>query len=153
MLHRAMLCLLFVMLVVPAAADGQGAAQKDTIAMVAGKTLKWGDLDLPGFAKGLQLAPVHGDPAIADAPYTIRLKFPAGYAFPAHYHPKAENLTVLSGTFQLGHGAKADPAGLRTYVTGDFLHIPATMPHYGQVKGETVIQLNGVGPFEVILAK
>ena len=151
MLHRAILCLLFVMLVVPVAADGQGAAQGGPVA-VAAKSLTWTDLDIPGFTKGMKVATIHGDAAVADAAYTIRLRFPDGYAFPPHYHPKAENLTVLSGTFMLGHGAKAG-GQLMTHVPGDFLHIPATRPHYGQVKGETIVQLHGVGPFEVILAK
>ena len=153
MLRRAFLFLLFGALVVPVAASGPDVSQTAAMAAVEGKSLTWTDLDIPGFAKGLKLAAVHGDPNAADAAYTIRLKFPSAYVFPPHYHPKAENLTVLSGTFMLGHGAKADKAGLKTYAPGDFLHIPATMPHYGQVKGETVVQLHGVGPFEVILAK
>src|SRR5687767_8508370 len=135
MRHRILLCSLLVVVALPIAADGQGAAQAPGMAMVEAKSLTWTDLDIPGFDKGLKLAAVHGDPAAAGQMYTIRLRFPANYAFPAHYHPNAENLTVLSGTFQLGHGAKVDNAALKTYVPGDFLHIPSKSPHFGRVKG------------------
>ena len=154
MFHRALQCSLLLVLVLPVCIGAQGGAPTAAMpAAVEAKTLVWTDLALPGFAPGLKLAGIQGDANVANQPYTIRLKFPAGYTFPAHYHPNAENLTVLSGTFLLGHGAKADSAGLKTYAPGDFLFIPPKSPHYGQVKGETVVQLHGVGPFEVILAK
>jgi hypothetical protein len=37
-------------------------------------------------------------------PFTIRLKLPADYKIPAHWHPAIEHVTVLSGTFNLGMG-------------------------------------------------
>jgi anti-sigma factor ChrR (cupin superfamily) len=40
--------------------------------------------------------------------YTIRLKFPANYEIPAHWHPVVERVTVLSGTFHMGVGDKLD---------------------------------------------
>jgi hypothetical protein len=40
-----------------------------------------------------------------------------------------------------------------TYEAGDFLFMPATKPHFGGVKGATVIQLHGQGPFVINLAK
>jgi quercetin dioxygenase-like cupin family protein len=36
---------------------------------------------------------------------------------------------------------------------GDYLHIPATQPHWGGAHGTTVIQRHGEGPFETLLAK
>jgi uncharacterized protein (TIGR02246 family) len=107
--------------------------------------------ETPGFKSGMQLAVIHGDP-MGKGDYTIRLKFPAGYTFPAHYHPNAEHLTVLSGTFQLAMGEKQG-AMLREYQPGDFLYIPPKKPHYGGAKGETVIQLHGIGPFEIKLSQ
>ena len=147
---RFLLCSMVLMLALAASADMQATAQA-THSEVLAKSLTWTEPDIPGFAKGLKLAGVNGDPNAAGQPYTIRLKFPAGYVFPAHYHPNAENLTVLSGTFLLGHGEKADDASMKTYAPGDFLYIPGKMPHYGKVRGETVVQLHGVGPFEIIL--
>lgn len=29
------------------------------------------------------------------------------------------------------------------------MHLPAGMPHYAMADGETIVQINGVGPFDV----
>lgn len=122
----------------------------DDMTMNAAAGLTFQPLEVPGFKSGMQLAVLHGDPA-GKGDYTIRLKFPAGYTFPAHYHPNAEHLTVLSGTFLLSMGEK-EGGPLREYQPGDFLYIPSKKPHYGGAKGETVIQLHGIGPFDIQLA-
>ena len=122
----------------------------DDMQMNAAAGLSFQPLEVPGFKSGMQLAVIHGDPG-GKGDYTIRLKLPAGYTFPAHYHPNAEHLTVLSGTFLLSMGAKEGGA-LREYLPGDFLYIPAKKPHFGGAKGETVIQLHGIGPFDIKLA-
>jgi uncharacterized protein (TIGR02246 family) len=122
----------------------------DEMTMNAAAGMSFQPLDVPGFKSGMQLAVLHGDPA-GKGDYTIRLKFPAGYTFPAHFHPNAEHLTVLSGTFQLAMGEKVGGM-MREYQPGDFLYIPPRKPHYGGAKGETVIQLHGIGPFEIKLA-
>ncbi len=120
------------------------------MAMAGGSTLQWSDLKVPGFDPGTKIAVVHGDPA-GNGDYTVRLKFPDGYRFPVHWHPKAEHLTVLSGKLLLGMGTKADRAAEKTYTSGDFLYIPAKNTHFGGAKGVTVIQLHGMGPFTINL--
>lgn len=116
--------------------------------MSGGASLKWNDLVVPGFDPGARIAVIHGDPA-GSGDYTVRLQFPAGYRFPVHWHPKAEHLTVISGTFLLGMGTKVDLASEKTYMPGDFLYLPAKNTHFGGAKGVTVIQLHGMGPFAV----
>lgn len=122
----------------------------DDMVMNAAAGLAFQPIEVPGFKSGMQIAVVHGDP-MGKGDYTIRLKFPAGYTFPAHYHPNAEHLTVLSGAFQLAMGDK-EGGTLHEYKPGDFLYIPGKKPHYGGAKTETVIQLHGIGPFEIKLA-
>jgi hypothetical protein len=124
---------------------------KDSMIAVVGKTVAFGPIEVPGFPTGLKIAAISGDP-FAEGPYTIRLSFPDGYKFPAHWHPNDENVTVLSGTFLLGMGSQPDDAKLKTYEAGDFLFMPATHPHFGRVRGATVIQLHGQGPFVINLA-
>lgn len=123
----------------------ESAAMRD----VAAAELEFNDIEVPGFLPGVQIAPVHGDPSVADQPYTLRLAFPDGYAFPPHWHPRAENVTVLEGTFRLAMGSEFDEGALDTYEPGDYLFIDAENPHFGQVEGRTVVQLHGVGPFEI----
>lgn len=129
---------------------GLGIAQAPKMEVHANSKLVWVDMNVPGFAPGMKMAAMVGDPSVADQAYTLRLKFPDGYRFPAHYHPKAENLTVLSGTFLLEMGPKESGAFTK-YEPGDYLFIPPTMPHSGGATGETVIQLHGMGPFDIML--
>lgn len=112
--------------------------------------LEWAPLTPPGFDEGMELSVVQGDPSAAE-PYVVRLRFPDGYRFPPHFHPNAENLTVLEGSFQLAMGETADDAQLKTYAPGDFLYIEGKHPHFGGATGTTVVQLHGSGPFEVIV--
>lgn len=132
--------------------SAQDMAEPVAMRPVEASTLTWTDPAIPGFEPGMLLAVVHGDPS-AKGPYTIRLKFPAGYTFPPHWHPMAENVTVLSGRFLLGMGDTRDASKLREYGPGDYLFIPAKHPHFGGVQGATVIQLHGTGPFELKLSQ
>jgi quercetin dioxygenase-like cupin family protein len=118
--------------------------------LASGATLQWGDLKVPGFNPGAKIAVVHGDPS-GSGDYTVRLQFPDGYQFPLHWHPKAEHLTVLSGSFLLGMGTKEARGTEKTYAPGDFLYLPAKNTHFGGAKGVTVIQLHGMGPFQINL--
>lgn len=90
------------LLAVPPHATAQ--EQHDMKATTA-KSLEWSPIQSTGFKPGTEIAVIHGDPAVADQPYTLRLRFPDGFRFPAHFHLKAENVTVLSGTFLLRMGA------------------------------------------------
>lgn len=137
----------------PMVAAGGGASDVAAVASMetrVGTALTWTDLVVPGFAPGTKMAVLHGDPSKAEA-YVLRLQFPDGYEFPLHWHPGAEQLTVLSGSFHLGMGAAGGESAVRTYAPGDFLFIPARMAHSGGAKGVTVIQLHGMGPFAINL--
>ena len=120
--------------------------------MVMADGLEFAPLEVPGFASGMQVAGLYGDFA-ADGPYALRLSFPDGYRFPPHFHPRDENLTVLSGTLLLAMGDTADESQLVSYGPGDFLNLPAENPHFGGAAGYTVIQLHGIGPFEILLVE
>ena len=120
-------------------------------AVVTPDKLTWEAIQPPGFDAGAKIAAIHGDPNAETGVYVIRLMFPDGYKFPPHWHPNAENLTVLEGDFMLGMGEMADAAKLVTYKPGSFLFIPGKSPHFGQVKGNTVIQLHGQAPFKIEL--
>jgi quercetin dioxygenase-like cupin family protein len=141
----------------PAAVAAQDTAQPaamgaDAMKAVAGHALQWSAIQPEGFDAGMEIATLSGDPSVPDQPYTVRLKFKDGYRFPAHYHPRTENLTVLKGTFLLGMGDTPSDQ-LATYGPGDYLYLPPLQPHFGGAKGETEVQLHGVGPFEIKLAK
>jgi anti-sigma factor ChrR (cupin superfamily) len=73
--------------------------------MVRSADLKWAPV--PSLPKGAQLAVIEG-PMNEAVPFTIRLKFPANYRIPAHWHPAVERVTVLSGEFHMGVGDRLD---------------------------------------------
>ena len=116
---------------------------------MAAADVAFSDIEVPGFTPGVKIAVLHGDASVPDKPYTVRLLFPDGYRFPAHWHPRAENVTVLEGTLHLAMGRAFDEAALKTYQVGDYLFIAGEHPHFGKVTGRTVLQLHGVGPFEI----
>src|SRR5262245_24164034 len=79
-------------------------------------------------------------------PYTLRLKFPAGFKIGPHTHPDSREVTILSGTWYTGYGEKADPAGLKALPAGSFYTEPANVAHYVEVREPTIIQVSGTGP-------
>jgi quercetin dioxygenase-like cupin family protein len=148
---------LAALLLAPATLDAQaksmgGRADPRPIFLKTSQ-LTWGPLEIPGFPPGLQIAVLKGDPSVAGKPYAVRVRFPAGYHFPAHWHPMDENVTVISGTFYLGMGSTSSAGTAREYKPGDFLSLPNHQPHYGWVEGPTDVQLHGIGPFQTTVVE
>lgn len=50
----------------------------------------------------------------------------------------------------LGMGDKFDDTSGKELTAGGYATMPAKMRHYGWTKGETVVQINGMGPFKLI---
>jgi Domain of unknown function (DUF4437) len=109
--------------------------------------VKWGPAP-PNIPAGAQIAVLAGDPS-SDGPYVVRLKMPANYKVPAHYHPKDETVTVISGDFHVGMGDKLDMQKGLVLNAGGFGAVPAGMRHYGWTDGGTVVQIHGNGPFAI----
>jgi anti-sigma factor ChrR (cupin superfamily) len=109
--------------------------------------LQWedGPKSLP---PGAKVAVLEGDPTTA-GPFVMRVKVPDGYKIPPHVHPKAERVTVISGSFHLGMGDKFDAKHATAMPAGSYGTWPAGMRHFVWVEGETVIQLHGEGPWQI----
>ena len=98
---------------------------------------------------GAQIAVLEGDPTASTGDFTIRLKMPAGYKIPAHWHPKRENVTVISGSFKVGMGDSFDESKMHTFPAGSFAYLDPDMHHYAMaVGGETVVQVHGMSPVQ-----
>lgn len=98
--------------------------------------------------RGAQAAVLEGDPSKKGI-FTLRVKMPAGYRIPPHTHPKAERVTVISGTVQLGMGRTWDESKFETLEAGSLFIMPPGMEHFAQATEETVIQLTGEGPWDL----
>jgi hypothetical protein len=64
-----------------------------------------------------------------------------------HWHSRDENVIVLSGTFMVGFGDNFDEHALQAVPAGGYLLIPANAHHFAKIKGETVWEIFGEGPF------
>jgi hypothetical protein len=140
-----------------APAKKSGSSTTMTATVVPPGTEKWGDVPAaamvgsPSVPLGgkLQLAVVQGNPMAAGQPYTVRLSCTNGTKIAPHWHPATENVTVVKGTFAIGMGSKWDDSALKELPTGGFASAPARMRHFGACKGETIVQVHGLGPFVV----
>lgn len=97
------------------------------------------------FPAGADISVLEGDTA-KSGPYTLRLRFPDGYALPPHAHPNDEHLTVIQGVFVIGMGRTATRETAKELPVGSFLLIPNRTEHFAWAKGETIVQLHGIGP-------
>ncbi|HVK15603.1 MAG TPA: cupin domain-containing protein [Fimbriiglobus sp.] len=109
--------------------------------------IEWQD-GPPSIPPGTKLAVLEGDPG-KEGPFVMRLRLPNGYRIPPHIHPKPERITVIAGTFHVGMGDKFDPSAGKSMPAGTFGTWPAGMKHFVWAKGETIIQLHGIGPWEI----
>ena len=109
--------------------------------------LKWQD-GPPSLPKGAKIAVLEGDPA-KEGPFVFRVKVPDGYRIPPHTHPKTERVTVISGQFNIGMGDKFDEQALKPMPAGTYGFWEAGMQHFVQIKGETVVQFHGLGPWSI----
>ncbi len=103
----------------------------------------------PSFVQpGAQLAVLEGNPMASSGDYTVRLKMPDGYRISPHWHPKRENVTVISGTFKVGMGDKFDESSMLTFPAGSFAYLDPDMHHYAMASGEVVVQIHGMSPVQ-----
>ncbi|MGE0724831.1 MAG: cupin domain-containing protein [Alphaproteobacteria bacterium] len=116
--------------------------------IVPADQVKWGPAP-PSLPPGAQAAALLGHPS-KDGPFVLRLKFPNGFVVPPHRHSKDEFVTVLAGAFAITAGDKADRSAARPLPPGSFVHLPAGMAHFAWADGETIVQINGMGPFDVV---
>jgi quercetin dioxygenase-like cupin family protein len=110
--------------------------------------MEWrdGPESLPG---GVQVMLLVGDHT-REGLFAMRLRFPAGYQIAPHFHPADENVTVISGTFNLGMGERFEKTSdAHTLPPGGFASMPAGHRHFAWCDEETVIQLHGLGPWRI----
>ncbi|KAF2989211.1 cupin domain-containing protein [Methylocystis sp. MJC1] len=101
--------------------------------------------DLP---RGADIAVLFGDPT-ASGPFVVRVRAPAGYLVPAHKHPDAETVTIISGALRFGEGQRLDPSVEKFLHAGDFVAATPGMGHWFTVNEDAVVQVSGAGPWKI----
>ena len=109
--------------------------------------IKWGPAP-PFLPAGARFTVLQGDPS-KEGVYTVRIEMPVGYYIPPHSHPTDEDVTVISGSLELGMGDAPNPATSMTLPAGGFAVAPAATHHYARAKAATVVQVHGMGPFAI----
>lgn len=130
-----------------ATASGQHDMKTDEMGFHAPEAIKWkdGPASLP---IGSKFAVLEGDPG-KEGPFVMRLLLPDGLRIMPHWHPKVERITVISGTFNLGMGDRFEQSMTRPMSAGTYGFWPAGMRHFAWAKGDTVLQLHGIGPWGI----
>ena len=124
---------------------GSGALAQSEHVMLAPDDVKCA---APPSCRGGDAGVIEGTPS-EPGPFTMRLKFPAGFKVAPHSHPAIEHLTVLSGAIHFGMGGTFDAGKLMPMRAGSFIVMPVGTSHFVEAKEETVIQVHGVGPWGV----
>ena len=145
MTHLITIAAIVVALVPLMPTVGAAQAHGDHL-MVVPADLKWGDV--PSLPPGAKIAVIEG-PMNEAKPFTMRLRLPANYQIPAHYHGAIEHVTVISGTFNMGTGDKLDTKATRALGPGSVAIMQPGTRHFAWTEGATVVQVHGVGPWTV----
>ena len=118
-----------------------------TQTLVTPADIRWGPAPavLPA---GIQGSVLYGDPT-KDGLFSMRFKLPKGCRVAPHTLSKAGLFTVMSGTFRIGMGERADPRKARAMPAGSFVALAPGVPHFVSVDEESVVQLNNIGPWEL----
>jgi quercetin dioxygenase-like cupin family protein len=114
--------------------------------MMTPKEIKWVD-GPPSLPPGVKASILYGDPA-AEGPFAMRLKLPSKYQVPPHTHPQDENVTVISGTLMMATGSDTK-VKMMTLPAGSFARMKIGTQHFVRVEKETILQLNGMGPWGI----
>lgn len=128
------------------ARGGETGHEPESMAVVTPAQIRWGSPPAV-FPAGAEAVVLHGDLMRSGEVYTVRMKMPDGYRIAPHTHPMNEHVTVMRGTLMLGTGSRFDETAVRALPAGSFFMVPAGHPHYVWVRGETILQVHGVGPF------
>jgi hypothetical protein len=102
----------------------------------------------PNMPAGVQIAVLEGSPREAGI-FTIRLRCPAGTRLEAHWHPRPERVTVISGTIGVGFGDFYDQTKMTVFHAGDYYVNPPKSHHYVGFPQDGVVQVTGEGPWEL----
>jgi quercetin dioxygenase-like cupin family protein len=121
--------------------------------------LKWeplqgekGSTGLAAMPTGLMRAILFGDPSLPGLSI-FRMKYPANYRVPPHFHWMAEHTTVLEGEVWVGLGDQFDEGKMTVYGPGDYFTMAVGTSHYVLTKDSSpIFELHVIGPWQMTYA-
>jgi quercetin dioxygenase-like cupin family protein len=125
---------------VSVAAAAPVSAQPEVVIHFGHETPEWRSAP-----SGAAFARLYGDPARAE-PFAFLMKMPTDWTMQPHVHDTGEYLTVLSGVLYMSFVRDGEWTELSP---GSVIAIPPGVPMWAKTGDkETVIEVNGVGPFQ-----
>ncbi|HWF48507.1 MAG TPA: cupin domain-containing protein [Bryobacteraceae bacterium] len=115
------------------------------VLIIQPEMIRWTNVD-----EGAEVAVLAGNPDMPGEHYTLRFRTSRESKVAAHWHPEDEHVTVLEGPFLLGFGGVFEPSLLKSIPPGSYVYVPRKTRHFAMYGAGTIVQVNGVGPFETI---
>jgi hypothetical protein len=95
---------------------------------------------------GAKVAVLQGDPSKPGL-YIVLIKWTPNHMSRPHWHPNDRFITVISGTWWVGAGAKFDPGKTVPFPAGSFVtHLGKQIHYDGAKDSEAVLEIVGDGP-------
>ncbi len=130
---------------------GIGSADQSRMPAAATHLIVRGDDDLTWrpLHPGSEIAVVSGDPDKPGSPFVMRFRYHGVVRIPPHWPPTDAHMTVLRGAFVLGMGKRFDEASATELPADGYAYVRKDMAHDAWSKGDTLLQVHGVGPFTI----
>lgn len=116
--------------------------------VIGNNSVAW--YDCPGMPPGCRMLVLYGDPA-KPGDFGVRFKYVARYRIGPHQHAVEEHATLISGGpmhVAVGDTFDDKAPSAQTVHAGDIVVVPPGIHHFAWVDNETILQVNGSGPFK-----
>jgi hypothetical protein len=97
---------------------------------------------------GAEMAVLEGVPAESGF-FAMRLRLPANYQIPPHWHNTNERVTVLSGALHLGMGEQMHREQAQALPASSYASMPPRTRHFVFTEEPTEILIATLGPWDI----
>ncbi|HET6942447.1 MAG TPA: hypothetical protein VFH89_09825 [Sphingomicrobium sp.] len=101
--------------------------------------------------KGAKMILVSGDPA-KSGPYTVQMRYPAGYKIGPHRYPSEVRFKILNGGLTYGLGTDTR-SGVKSLTKGTSGKVPANSYYFASTSVGATLEFTGTGPISVEYAR
>lgn len=102
----------------------------------------------PGLPENCLICVLEGSPKSADL-FSVRFQFTKDIYLPAHTHTKDERVTILKGNAYVAFGKGATQEDATVFKAGDYYVNARNEIHTVWADSGAVLQITGIGPWEV----
>ena len=104
-----------------------------------------------GLPKGAKMILVSGNPT-KEGPYTVRMRYPAGYRIGPHRYSSAVSFKIITGGLTYGLGTDTH-SGIKSLIKGRTGTVPANTYYYASTSMGATMEFKGTGPMTIEYAR